>query len=122
MSPPTKLQRDECWLARDVYFKCLDQNRMWLDGIKPATMEEILKLDVASTGKSLKEHIIPSKECTALRKIYESKCLPSWQQHFLTERMKEKQKRFLQAKIEREEMDRNTDSSDFWDRMKGRKE
>jgi hypothetical protein len=123
MNPPSKLERDECWKARDDYFICLDNNKMWLDGIKPSSMEEILSLDTSNSTSSLYNYmtsktIQPSKECAALRKLWELKCLPSWQQHFLTERIKEKQKRYLQQKMEKEEQERIQDGKDFWERVR----
>lgn len=47
MSPafPDKNKRKQCWAARDVYFTCLNENGLWLDGLKPANYEEILKID-----------------------------------------------------------------------------
>ena len=126
MPPPTKEQRDNCWAARDAYFNCLDINGMWLDGVKPASMEEILSLEVASTSSVFdrinSKATAAGKECALLRQAWESKCLSSWQQHFLTERIKEKQKRYLQEKMVREEMERNKEASDFWDRVKKEKQ
>lgn len=126
MPPPSKQQRDDCWKARDSYFNCLDINGMWLDGVKPASMEEILSLEV-DTSKSFFDRLnsksnVVSKECALLRQAYECKCLPSWQQHFLTERIKDKQKRYLKDKMVREEEERNREASDFWDRVKKTKD
>lgn len=123
--PPTKAERQKCWTARDAYFKCLDDHDMWLDGLKPSSLDEILSLDVDnSTGKSIitsldSKNLKPSKECHILRQIWENDCLSSWKHHFITERIKEKQKTYLVKKMEKEESDRiQGNDSDFWDRVR----
>jgi hypothetical protein len=103
---------------------------MWLDGISPSSERDILELGGgAPTGtgggslladvQSLQQKVKPSVECQAFRLLWQAECLPSWQQHFLTERIKEKQKKYLIEKIKKEEESRNQ-SDDFWERVKAK--
>ena len=43
--PPTKTARGKCWAARDAYFECLDQHKIWLRGLGPQTHQDIISIE-----------------------------------------------------------------------------
>lgn len=61
MSYPNKEKRQQCWDARDTYFKCLDENAP----------------EYSTTGGQ-PEPIV----CEKLRKLFESSCPAQWVTHF----------------------------------------
>ena len=33
--PPSTSERQKCWNARNDYWTCLDENNLWLHGLRP---------------------------------------------------------------------------------------
>ena len=83
--PPDKSKRQRCWTARDAYFKCLDDNGLWLNGYKPVEYEEILSMDPTRPQMKLPNDRSLTKEqkkslfvCQKAMEFFKSECLPSW--------------------------------------------
>lgn len=113
--PPTKDDRKKCWAAKDAYFKCLDENNLWLEGLQPTTHEEITQIDttniVIQKKNSKNSHLFT---CSQAREMFESSCLPSWYKHFSMLRVQDLQKKHWVGKIENEKVK----DDGFWERMK----
>ena len=88
--PPNKLERLNCYTARDSYFQCLDTNHQLLDGIKFNTEQELLNPKVNC-----------KKLCTSLRNVMVKQCPASWVEHFEQLRVEEKQKEYFVNKMEK---------------------
>ncbi|KAJ3292518.1 hypothetical protein HK104_005216 [Borealophlyctis nickersoniae] len=121
-APPTRSARAACWAARDAYFDCLDSNNLWLEGLAPATYDEVVAVDPTKIKiKSEKELSGADRNrlysCRKMREMFEKDCLPSWVSHFSSLRVKEKQTEAMRMKVEKEEQDVQKADSDFWERV-----
>jgi cytochrome c oxidase assembly factor 6 len=121
-SAPSKQSRKECWKQRDVYFDCLEQNRLWLDGLQPKTHQEMIQLDplnppvIEYKNSSWNQSYLYT--CRKFRELYKQACLPSWVSHFETTRVQEKQKQYLLEKLEKDKVNQSKD--EFWDRVQAK--
>ena len=77
--PPTSNERKQCWEARDAYFECLDQNGLWLQGLKPSSHEQVLAVDPLhiqaepDTRKNRELYV-----CRKSKEGFDRNCLASW--------------------------------------------
>ncbi|KAJ3190612.1 hypothetical protein HK101_008538 [Irineochytrium annulatum] len=123
--PPTKEQRQRCWKARDEYFQCLDAKGMWLYGLKPASHDEIVNIDLTrppirlDTDKTLtKDEKAVLFSCKAQHAMFYKECLFSWYQHFSLLRVKDLQKEYLVKYAEDKVKAQTGDGAkEFWDRV-----
>ncbi|KAI8901470.1 cytochrome oxidase c subunit VIb-domain-containing protein [Globomyces pollinis-pini] len=120
LKPPSKSSRKDCWNARDAYFKCLDDNGLWLNGLLPESHNDIIQLDPLHLNNHIKQNnnTLSKKQkdtlfvCDHLNQLYNNNCLPSWVYHFAALRVQEKQKNYLQNQLK--EKSKLHQSDDFW--------
>lgn len=82
--PPLKESRDKCHGARDLYFKCLDENKLVLNGLKVLDHDGILGLDPSNpdpinpkkaTKSDFKQGLFA---CAEAEKLFKQSCPSSW--------------------------------------------
>lgn len=61
---PSREERKACWNSRDIYFGCLDKNKILQAGDEIRT--------------NTKGDVIPGQVCSAERKGYENSCAKAW--------------------------------------------
>lgn len=130
-TPPNASSRKKCWAARDVYFSCLDQHELWLDGLKPKTNAEINNIvlsDMASPthpwnnykeSEKIKRKLSKEEQsslfvCRKFREMFEKDCLPSWVVHFNSGRVQQLKVSHLKQQIIEEEQ-KVLESKEWWD-------
>jgi cytochrome c oxidase assembly factor 6 len=106
--PPSKSKREKCYEARDKYFTCLDENGLWLDGLKPKNHEQVVSIQPSKIDYQQQK---PSP-CSLLREMFKNECLPSWFIHFQLNRVQDKQSDYLVKEMQRKEQERQSD--EYW--------
>jgi hypothetical protein len=118
---PSKTSRETCWKARDEYFKCLDDNGLWLEGLQPKTHSEIVEIQPSHPPTKTYEKASFTERrsmlytCHLFKELYQKECLKSWVTHFETTRIQEKQTEYLMKKLQEDQQKANGD--DFWNRV-----
>ncbi|KAJ3037672.1 hypothetical protein HDV00_001394 [Rhizophlyctis rosea] len=125
--PPSRSARSKCWKARDLYFACLEENGLWLQGLKPLNYEDYVKID--PTNPPVRpENALSRQErkelyaCKQMKEAFDWECLPSWVSHFSMLRVKDLQMQHLKKKLENEEQQRATNDADFWQKVSAKPE
>ncbi|KAH6565851.1 hypothetical protein BASA50_000072 [Batrachochytrium salamandrivorans] len=123
--PPTRSERSKCWSARDAYFACLDERKLWLHGFAPTDYDEIVKLDpLAKHGKSEGDRTLTKEErgklftCSQTKLFFEKECLPSWVYHFGMLRVKELQSKAMSDHLRKGQEERHANRDEYWAKMK----
>ncbi|WRT65874.1 uncharacterized protein IL334_002825 [Kwoniella shivajii] len=98
---PTREERNACWQSRDLYFGCLEKNKVLQAG------DEIIK---DSNGKEV------SRVCGGERELYERDCGKSWIDYFNKRRTLELRR---QATIDAAEKSGNREKADAWRAVSG---
>ncbi|WVR05678.1 hypothetical protein IAU60_002700 [Kwoniella sp. DSM 27419] len=94
---PTREERKACWGSRDLYFGCLDKNRVLQAG-------DELKRDA-------KGNVVPGSVCDTERGAYEKDCGKAWIDYFNKRRTLEMRRL---ATIEAAEKTGNNAAADAW--------
>ncbi|KAE8540107.1 hypothetical protein D1P53_004045 [Cryptococcus gattii VGV] len=94
---PSREERKACWNSRDIYFGCLDKNKILQAGDEIRT--------------DTKGDIIPGQVCSAERKDYENSCAKAWVDYFNKRRTLELRRL---ATIEAAEKSGNRDAAEAW--------
>ena len=111
MKTPNSRQRSECWNSRDEYFKCLDDNDLFLYNLNPQDYQEIISLDPLNLPASNDK----KGKCYKEYQGFKAACLASWVKHFEMLRVKDLQEKTLKKKVE---MDlKRMDTDPFWEKV-----
>ncbi|KAI9209416.1 uncharacterized protein BJ171DRAFT_117275 [Polychytrium aggregatum] len=123
-APPTRSARAKCWAARDDYFNCLDQSKLWLHGLGPTSHEDILAVDpIELKCKTESDRSLSREErsrlfaCKKFKEIFDKECLPSWSSHFSMLRVKDLQKDYIIETVEQSEREREANDDEFWKKV-----
>ncbi|OWZ54753.1 hypothetical protein LQV05_002637 [Cryptococcus neoformans] len=94
---PSREERKACWNSRDIYFGCLDKNKVLQAG------DEV--------RRDTKGNVVPGGICSGERMSYENNCAKAWVDYFNKRRTLELRRL---ATIEAAENSGNKDAAEAW--------